>query len=154
MRLLPSILTLSTVWLIGCSDELDRPDLVPVSGVVKIDGKPLENIMVGFFDAETEGKNSVNTGYGIAYTDSYGKFVIKDIYGNEGIYAGTYKVIFTRHVGRDGKSIGPGNKVGEGDQRSARNMLPPRYSTKRGTPETVVVPADGLDGHTFNITGK
>ena len=95
-------------WLVlllaGCGAATAAPDLnlVPVTGTVMLDGKPLANATVLFNPLQgTKGTG----GYGV--TDAEGKFSIKHRSEKEGCEAGDYGVTFTKITQPDGSPLPP-----------------------------------------------
>lgn len=125
--------SLLIVALVGCGGGVK---VVPVEGTVKLDGKPLDKIMVEFWP-ESEGQRS------FAETDSEGHFVLMTDDGKrEGATVGTHRVILKDVAVLGDKFMG----------RAAENVnmsegRKPRISSKFGTPETskltVTVEASG-----------
>src|SRR5437773_4075322 len=81
----------------GCGG--DGPKLTPVSGVVKVDGKPYPNAMVSF--QPTGGKDPMNPGKGsMGITDAQGRFTL--VYGGSenGAVVGKHTVRISTLPGR------------------------------------------------------
>lgn len=83
-----ALLTVTAVLFVGgCGNS---GPLVPVEGVVKINGQPAGNLQVVFTQAEApQGKQRKA---GTAVSDSSGRFVIKPHDGSPGLPPGKYKV--------------------------------------------------------------
>lgn len=80
------------VALVGCSGK-SRDDLAQVSGVVTMDGAPLDGGKVTFHSTvETGGAKGVYS----TYTDSNGKYVIATVGKDPGLPPGMYKVTVTK----------------------------------------------------------
>lgn len=134
--------------LVGCSPS---PKLVPAKGIVKLDGKPVAHVHVCFWPEE-DGADLMKRGYGMGISDVEGHFVIKDLYGNEGIFPGKYKVTVSLYVDRKGKPIPPNSKPDE-VYGGARDIMPRQYNDPRTTPLRAEVPATGLN-KTFEISSR
>jgi hypothetical protein len=119
------------VWLlllplVGCSD--DRPTLVPATGKVTMDGKPL-----------TAGAIIFHPGEGNAYMKDKpssllqldGSFTMKTFPFGEGVSPGPYKVTLAPELA---------TRIGK-----------PAYANPDKTPWSVDVPPDGLTGHQFQV---
>src|SRR5262245_65184649 len=83
----------------GCSRG---PDLVPVSGVVKLDGKPVDGVRVYFWPKDQTANTFVNQ-FAIGFSDKEGRFALKGTNG-DGVQAGEYKVTFARPMTRANKA--------------------------------------------------
>ena len=72
----------------GCGGKVsNQPPLMPVSGTVTLDGKPLSGIMISFVPTgSTRG-----TGAG-GYTDKAGKYELTAMHGGKGTPVGQYRV--------------------------------------------------------------
>ena len=99
----------ASLALIGCGGE---PKLVPVTGLVRLDGKPVDGVRVYFWPLEQSAKMSVNQ-LAIGFSDKEGKFSLRGTNG-DGIAAGEYKVTFARPMTRAGRGVErQGAKPGE-----------------------------------------
>src|SRR5262245_30272320 len=85
MRLvLPFVLLGGLAAVSGCARG---PNLVPVSGRVTLDGKPVTEMIVNFTPlGSTEGTGA------IAGTDGDGRYTARDARGGQGAHAGEYMV--------------------------------------------------------------
>ena len=108
-------LLLSAVWLMpGCgharSDEEfldrvlpDRPPVVPVAGVVTVDGQPAKGILVELHDPEAEDGIEPR-----GFTDDSGAFQLTTYNTGDGAPPGEYTVTFTwRRKRSNGSLAGP-----------------------------------------------
>jgi hypothetical protein len=111
----------------GCSG---KPKLVPVTGVVKLDGKPVDGVRVYFWPNDQTAKTFVNQ-FAIGFSDKEGKFSLRGTNG-DGIQAGGYKVTFARPMTRAGKATTKSNQKGEevGAQESLPTELTELTQTK------------------------
>ena len=130
----------------GCSGDARY---APVSGTVRLDGKPYGKAVVSFQPIGT--KDSPNPGRGSsAYTDDNGRFVLKCDGTVNGAVIGKHQVrIMTR--GADNVTADPDK--GSSDEVSARrpvDPIPPEWHS-RSTKE-FDVPAGGTDKADFDIT--
>jgi hypothetical protein len=118
--------------VVGCSDSppvddryaaLDPKNLVPMSGLVTIGGKPVPMVVITFLPP---------TGAGLATgeTDSSGKFTLKSA-GGPGAVPGEYKVAISYLVSPKGVPQGVGARATMSpgpDLLTATEHLPPEYS--------------------------
>jgi len=118
----------------GGSDGL--PSLVPVSGTVTLDGKPLQDAEINFNTlGETEGPGS------LAISDSNGKFIVRTS-DNEGAAVGEYKVTVIQYGGEDGKPLTSDEMASEFPP-AMFNILPKQYEDVALTPLKVTIGKDG-----------
>jgi hypothetical protein len=141
------IACLAGLLVLGCSNRY-KP--VPVSGVVTLEGKPVEGATVQFYSVgdEREGRQAFGS------TDKDGKFRLSTMGNDDGALPGDYKVVIARWVPAD-----PGVKIpdfpntpegkaqrddfeykifGETKPRM-KNLLPAKYSNPSETPLRVTV---------------
>jgi len=77
------------IGIVGCSREVP---LAPVSGIVKLNGKPINNVRVDFNpdpDNGTTGRGSTGN------TDQDGKFTLTHDDGREGAIVGHHRIVLT-----------------------------------------------------------
>ena len=140
---------LMCLHLCGCGGV---PPMVPVSGVVTVDGKPMAHVQVGFLP-DTEEFDPTRHGSGLGVTDAQGNYVVKNAAGQEGLWPGKYKVTFTLMVDKLKKQPLPYDAKPSEVPGGVTNMLPTRYELPGSTPESVAVPAEGLKKD-FALAGK
>jgi hypothetical protein len=122
--------------LMGCQNAAG-PGLVPVTGTVHLDGKPLAHALVTFIpDGDTRGVGSE------AVTNESGEFKLRSRRSGDGAVAGTYRVTISKRLMPDGSE-----PVGE-DKNSpitsaARETLPATYSSRQKTTLTARVTEGG-----------
>lgn len=128
--------------MFGCGS---KGDVVPVSGTVRVDGKPTENIAVSFtpiLGQSTPGPTSSGL------TDSEGRFTLSTVQERRisGAVPGRHRVTLNRRIpGLDGLPYGEAvTKVAE-----ANRALPP--STRDGS-LTFDVPSSGTAEADFPLT--
>jgi hypothetical protein len=137
------------VFAHGCG----KPPMRSAQGTVKLDGKPIGNCKVGFFP-DTEKFDPNRHGFGFGITDDQGKFVIQHPQGDEGIWAGKYKVTFVAWVDKNGKSLSVDTKPSEVEGGVA-NRFPEMYEEPSTTPEAVSVANNsGVNSFDFDIKSK
>lgn len=122
--------------LTGCGSR----GLVPVKGVVLLDGSPVADAVVRFHPVEvTKG----NGGFGL--TDGAGRFSARIGQGPWGLYPGSYKVTLSRKPLPEGTPLDPKTpKECEDWQRaydSAPETFPGVYTSPATTPLQAVVAA-------------
>ncbi|MCH9656166.1 MAG: carboxypeptidase-like regulatory domain-containing protein, partial [Planctomycetes bacterium] len=108
--------------LTGCGgNSVEVPDeLVPVTGTVKLDGKPKANISVIFNPGD---QTSGTGGYGV--TDSEGKYTLLHRSNKPGIESGEYIVTFSMMGLPDGSPIPEGKDAAD---VGAVQLLPEKYT--------------------------
>ena len=114
----------------GCgSSQYEK--LVPVSGAITLDGKPLDGATVAFIPVTS---SQMQPSYG--YTDESGKYVLKTPEGDVGVSLGEYRIVVSKILTPEGKPIPPGSQTGgaEGDE-----SIPLPHSDPRGTKNVAVV---------------
>ena len=135
----------------GCG----KPPMQSVGGTVKIDGKPAANCKVGFFPdlSEQEIFNPDRHGFGFGLTDEDGNFKIQHPQGEEGIWAGKYKVTFVAWVTAAGKPVPPETKPSE-VTGGVHNLFPDLYESPSTTKESVSVAKGVPNVFNFDIKTK
>ena len=128
------------VGLTGCGS---KPPMVGVSGVVTLNGKPVEHCQVCFVP-DQEDPNPLVHGYGLAWTDAEGCYTLQNTLGDTGIFPGKYKVLLVHHTNRSGKPLPRTAKPSE-TPGGFVNQMPPQYSEPHSTPESVEVPRGGCE---------
>jgi hypothetical protein len=149
VRLFCVVLALFFFSYTGCG----KPPMQSVQGTVKLDGKLIENCKVGFFP-DTETFDSNRHGFGFGVTDASGKYVIQHPQGEQGIWAGKYKVTFVAWVNSAGKSLGVDTKPSE-VEGGVKNRFPDIYEAPSTTTEKVTVTRNaGANVFDFDIKSK
>lgn len=145
LRLLAAFVLVAT-W-VGCGNN---PKFVPVSGVVKLDGKPYGKAAVSFQPKGTP--DNPNPGRGSsAYTDENGRFVLFSD-ENDGAVIGKHLVrITTRGREMEGPSPEGGSPDGAPVSRPIEPIPAEWHSESQKEFE---VPPKGTDQANFDIVGK
>jgi len=134
--------------LVGCGGG---PKFVPVSGVVKVDGKPYGNAVVRF--QPMGGTDNPNPGAGsAAYTDENGRFELKSDNQDNGAVVGKHLV---RIMTKGGDVVGQDPDGGSSDEAPKRrnvDPIPPEWNSR--SDKEFVVPAVGTDQANFDIPTK
>jgi hypothetical protein len=138
---------LFAVAVSGCS----KPPMISATGIVTLDGKPVENCKLAFFP-DVEQFNPDRHGYGFAVTDKTGKFEVQHPQGEKGIYPGTYKVTFVCWVNAKGELLPYDIKPSE-VEGGVKNKFPDKYESLTGTPERATI-IRGTNHFEFNIASK
>jgi hypothetical protein len=152
-RLTKSVASLSLTSLIlllpGCNRAPAGP-LVPVEGIVSLDGKPLGAADVMFIpQGETPGQAAV------ARTGADGKFeLLSADRKQKGTAVGNYQVIVSKKVKPDGTDYVPDPNAGEFDTGGFRELLPAAYTDQTQTPLTADVPSGGVKNLEFKLRSK
>jgi len=131
-------LALVSLTIVGCGGSKgDLPPVVPVSGTVTLDGKPLANAGIVFIPT---GQTRGGTFSGA--TDENGHYELLDRESRKGTTVGEFKVICNKWVLPDGKDFPKDSKVSPLES-NAKELLPPRYSNEAQTQLKATVPAGG-----------
>jgi hypothetical protein len=120
----------------GCSGGGGRePTLVPVSGTVTLDGKPLAGASVSFVpQAGTEGAGAFGT------TDAEGRYTLDHRSGKPGIEPGTYTVSFSKMGLKDGSPIPPGKTAADVEAvEQVPRQYTPGFQSTNDTPATAAL---------------
>jgi hypothetical protein len=131
---------------VGCSER----KYVPVSGVVKLNGKPYDKAVVSFQPIATEGNSSPGRGSS-AYTDANGRFELFSD-ENDGAVVGKHLVrIMTR--GNDIEGASPeGGSSDETPTNRPIDPIPPEWNALSKI--EFEVPKNGTDQANFDIETK
>ena len=142
------VLLLIVVGLGGCGESRDPnlPDLVPVTGKITLDGKPLPGATVGFFGNASGSTGSVGT------TDADGVYQLQTLNNGEGAPVGQYIVSVSKLVKPDGSDLPTDVEI---DPMSTphKELLPPKYSDMNQTVLKTEV-KEGGGQHDFDLKSK
>ena len=134
---LPFRVAVLAACLVGCARGPDGPTLVPVSGTVTLEGKPLSGALVTFIPTgDTRGTDVSGR------TDGEGRYRLATPKGREGAPIGTYKVTVSRLLLPDGSEYVPDPAVPP-IESPARESLPPHFSDPAQTRLSATVPEGG-----------
>jgi hypothetical protein len=142
-------LWLTTTLLIaaaGCGqggNTLTIPELVPISGKVLLDGKPLAAAQVFFLPKGTTGGQMC-----YASTGDDGSFALKYVNGAEGCPKGEFVMQISKLLTPDGKPIPEGQTAAD---VAAVDIIPRRYKDPESPMNSVMVSGPKTD---FNIELK
>lgn len=141
LRFLPASVLLASI--IGCGG----PSVAPVSGVIKLDGKPYGKAVVSFQPIGT--KDNPNPGRGSsAYTDENGRFVLKHDEGSNGAIIGKHRV---RIMTKGSDVVGQDTAGGSPDETPKNRTLDPIPTDWVAVGKEFDVPAGGTDQANFDI---
>jgi len=119
----------------GCGSEYQT---APVSGTVKMNGKPLANASLTY---QPMGGGMASTGI----TDANGRYTLTFLYSeDEGAIVTTHRVII-----RTARKTNTEDTSNDRADPSARDPIPRRYND--ATELTMDVPADGTDSADFEL---
>jgi len=151
---------IALLGLTGCSGK--TPPMATVSGVVTLNGVPVEGARV-IFNPTTEVGGKEQTSYG-ALTDSSGKYMIAAVSKQQpGIPPGMYKVTITK---MEGKGLTPqeGIDAGQTDAMASDmgatakggpiNLLPKEYATTGTSKLSITLEEGKNEGKDFALKGK
>lgn len=146
------ILSCVALMFAACAGEISK--IVPVSGIVTLDGKPLANANVQF---QPMAQGNENPGYGsFAVTDQSGKFelaISSQQLQKQGAVVGKHRVSITS--GQDKIEYDP--KVGSPDGSTPKTRVKPeRVPEKYNTQTTLIfeVPLAGTNMANFDLQSK
>lgn len=127
--------------LTGCGGSAppakNLPATVPVTGIVKMDGKPLSHTSVTFVPTgNTKGVECVGA------ADEEGKFSLTQLRGSTGCPPGEYRVILNRYVKPGGQPVALNTGEAPADA-GAIESLPPKYSGMESQLVVTVPPSGG-----------
>lgn len=115
-----------TIGIAGCTGQANNANLVPVTGNIKLDNKPLAGASVTFLVAGgTPGLG------GVGITDEAGNFEVADFRAGKGLAPGDYKIVVSKIVMADGSPI-PAGTVSIAELNT-RELLPRRYADPNAT---------------------
>lgn len=118
----------------GCSRP-SGPAVVPVSGTVTFDGKPLKGATLRFIPTGATPGGGAN-----GFTKPDGTYELTGIRGGAGTSPGEYKVVISKRVNPDGSAPDPNIPPIESP---AKEVLPPQYSDESRSTLTKTVPEKG-----------
>jgi hypothetical protein len=122
---------------LGCGKARSQLPLVPVTGTVTLDNKPLTSTSLRFVPVGTTKGNGAT-----GYTDEEGKYELRTPQGDLGAPAGEYRVIFSKLVMPDGSPFSGESEGGQMDS-PAREILPPKFSDETQSNVRATVQPDG-----------
>lgn len=133
---------------LGCGGGVQKeviPPLVPVTGTVKLDGKPAEGVTVTFVPAAN---NKGNPSSGV--TNAEGKYTLVYRNGAPGVAVGDYVAMFSKLTQKDGSPIPPDKTAAD---VMAIDQIPEKFRMMENPRYTVSVP-EGGKSFDFEIKSK
>lgn len=147
MRHTAAILPL-VLLLTSCGSS--KPQFVPVSGRVLVDGKPVANLMVTFQPIGTTGSDPGPGSAGI--TDVNGRYTLKvssQQFEGDGAVPGKHKVRIGSVQAGEGVPTDPEIGSPDGAPLPGKELIPTKYN--QDTVLTVDVPSEGTDKADFEL---
>lgn len=133
----------AALLLVGCRPPQEK-NVAPVSGTVRMDGKPLENVKVLFVPLERN-KNGKQEPVAFAVTDAKGHYTLAHRGGGHGAAIGRNQVWLSTRQTEKKK-----NAAGEIETVEVREeLIPAKYNT--ATQLVVDVPAKGMKNANFEL---
>lgn len=144
-----TILSLLTITL-GCTKDPGGPKTVPASGVVSLDGTPVEGASIVFIG--DNGKYSAQ-----AQSSDDGSFSLNAFEFKTGAVPGSYKAIVTKTeeitTGSGELKGEEAEHAGEEAQLGIRNAMPEKYSQPTGL-LAFVIPEEGTSSLVIELTSN
>jgi len=138
-RIATATLLLLLATTFGCGSR-DPFQYAPVSGVVTLDGDPLEGARVSLEPQAAE--STLNAGFGsYATTDQKGRFTLTTLHGKSGAVPGPHTVRISTLVNRPGA---------DGVDLVRAEEVPDRYFQAGAL--TFIVPPEGTNQANFTLT--
>lgn len=139
MRVYAAML-LTAATMLGCggpswTDSL--PELVPVSGQVTLDQKPLAKATLQFIPIGSS-RGHICT----AITDDNGRYEAMAAETHKGLPVGEFQVVCNKWVLADGSDLPP-DTMAPPWEIGAKELLPPRYSDETRSQLKAIVPPGG-----------
>ncbi len=133
-RILCCVVSFGTMIAFGCSSGGQAPpklgSTVEVTGVITLDGKPLEGASIRFAPKSEKGFHGA-----VGQTDAEGKYDLYTDLGNgeskDGVLPGDYIIYISRMVRPDGSLI-PASANEPPMLYGGRDSIPLKYSTDKG----------------------
>jgi hypothetical protein len=122
------------------------PKTVPASGVVTLDGKPLDGAQVILVPDGPAATGAFGT------TDSSGRFSLRAYDEKEGAIPGSYKVQVSKTI--EVKLEGPAGSLDGGDPVRFDYAVPAKYTGAQTSGLTATIPDAGTTDLRFELTSK
>ena len=139
------VLCALVVIAVGCGRDPNLPPLVPVTGTITLNGKPVEGASVSFIPVGTTRGNGAT-----GYTKAEGKYELVAPGGDKGVPVGEYRVTVSKLVNPDGSPYSGESGLAPMDS-PAKEVLPPRYCDFDQTVLKATVPEGGSDSLDFSL---
>jgi hypothetical protein len=136
-------------FALGCGER--RPKTYPVTGMVTLDGKPIENASVSFVPQKPGEDTDAATGL----TDASGTYQLTTFVANDGARDGQYAIRITKYLTKEGELPEHNDKSGDPPERFEgygpgynplkpgpipKNVLPTKYENQVTSGFTHTVP--------------
>ena len=142
--LIASLCPLFVATLLGCGKTDNLPATVPASGVVTLDGAPVEGAAVTFI-ADTGNYHAT------AISDASGNFKLKAFPEKDGAVPGSYKVEVNKTVIAGGGEAGAG---GESKPMNVQFGVPKKYATITTSGLKQTIPESGTTDLKLELVSK
>jgi len=140
------VMTIASAMLVGCGGENGGEDLVPATGMVKLDGKPIAGVSLTLVPQEgVKGRG----GYAVSGPD--GAFAFQSDVDVPGVPAGNYRVLMQKYAMPDGSPIPPDASAADA---GIVNQLLPIYADPDQSPAYLTFPAPDPSGITIELKSK
>ncbi|WP_164101480.1 carboxypeptidase-like regulatory domain-containing protein [Candidatus Laterigemmans baculatus] len=130
---------------LGCNAEPEM-EVVPVSGTVQLDGKPVEGVSITLLP-QSNGMRAA----GFGTTDSNGQYTLQAGPEIEGVPPGNYRVLFSKMAMPDGSPIPPDAMAAD---VGAVNVLPEKYNSVEFSGVTLTVPPPNAEATNFELSSS
>jgi hypothetical protein len=141
------LLNIGLLLALGCnSGGSQLPKTVPASGVVTLDGKPVDGAQVVFVPAAEGATGAFGT------TNASGYFSLRAYEQKDGAIPGEYKVQVSKTV--EVKLNAPKGSLDGGDPVRFDYGVPARYTGVRTSGLTVTIPDSGIKDIKLTLTAK
>jgi hypothetical protein len=153
MKIKFTIIALSMLFCVcGCNKGSTLSGLVPASGELLVNGKPVEGATISFHLVE-------QTRAASAITDRNGKFTVMTLNPSDGIYSGEYLITVTKIEERgELKESGEENKGKDEwiiqDTREIIEYIPQKYVDSNTSDLKITIPAKGDKNILLHLTGE
>jgi hypothetical protein len=144
MRTSSVLLAVGLLCLLGCGGK-SGPAVVPVKGVVKIDGKPAAKILVQFNPVSWPENVPAQTA--TAVTDDAGNYVLDSGPNRSGATPGKHKVTFADN------SLADEEEIPKAGSKRARSRVLPKYQSTALTPVEIEV-VEGKSEYELNLSSR
>lgn len=145
-RWLFSLLTALVLTFAFCGCSPSEFDLVPVSGLVTLDGEPVANARVIFSPQRTGEAALVAGPSSDGMTDDSGRYdLLTSVEGHKGAVVGAHTVTISTFVGKSDRATETHTVV-------QKELIPTRYQEPGAL--TIDVPSGGTESADFELTKK
>ena len=132
--------------VVGCSKGSNLPKTVPASGVVTLDGKPVEGAQIVLIP---DGEGATGA-YGTS--DAGGRFALRAYEEKDGAIPGSYKVQVSKTI--EVKLAGAKGSVDGGDPVRYEHGVPGKYTGARTSGLSTTIPDAGIRDIKLELSSK